>query len=58
MAPEKYEEIMETVENYYLYMEAEKRINADNKEFLSQEQLLKELNIKEEEISDIEVEIE
>jgi len=59
MTPEKYEEIMETVENYYLFQEAEKRMESAQKtDFIGHEGIMKELNIEKEELKDIEVEIE
>ena len=59
ITPEKYEAMMEVIENYHLYIEAQKRMEtAKATDFISQEQLMKELNISEEELEDIEVEIE
>ena len=59
ITPEKYEEMMETIENYHLYLEAQKRMEtAKITDFISQEQLMKDLNISQEELEDIEVEIE
>ena len=59
ITPEKYEEMIETIENYYLFIEAEKRMKAANQaDFISHEQLMKVLNIKEEELENVEVEIE
>lgn len=59
IAPEKYEEMIETIENYHLYIEAEKRMkNASEADFISHEQMMKNLNINKDELKDIEVEIE
>lgn len=59
LTPELYTEIMETLENSFLFIEAEKRMYlAKDNNFISHEQLLKNLNIEEEELNDIEVEIE
>lgn len=59
ITPEKYEEMIETIENYHLFIEAEKRMKSASKiDFISHEQMMKELNIKEDELKDVEVEIE
>ncbi len=59
ITPEKYEEMMETIENYYLLEEAEKRMkDAQKTDFIDHEEIMKEFNIKEDELRDIEVEIE
>ena len=59
ITPEKYEEMMEVIENYYLFVEAEKRMkSAQENDFISHKQLMEEINIKKEELKDIEVEIE
>ena len=59
ITPEKYEEMMETIENYYLFIEAEKRMkSATQSDFISHEELMKDFNIREEELEDVQVEIE
>lgn len=59
ITPEKYEEMVETIENYYLFIEAEKRIkSAENTDYISHEEIMQNLNITKDELSDIEVEIE
>lgn len=58
ITPEKYEEIMEMVEDYRLYLEAEKRTGSAGKDdFISHDQILKKLNVSREEIDGTEVEI-
>ncbi|HCX61243.1 MAG TPA: prevent-host-death protein [Clostridiales bacterium] len=57
--PERYEEMVEALEDYALYFEAEKRMKLAEKEgFISSENVYKELNINEDELDDIDVEIE
>ena len=59
ITPERYEEIMETIEDYYLLEVAEKRMEYGNKtDFVNHDKVMKELNIKKEELEDVEVEIE
>ncbi len=59
ITPEKYEEMIETIENYYLFVEAEKRMQAvSENDFTSHKKIMEEFNIKEDELKDIEVEIE
>jgi antitoxin StbD len=59
ITPEKYEEMMETIENYYLFIEAEKRLKtAGASDFISHDQIMANLNIKKDELEDVEVEIE
>lgn len=59
ITPKKYEEMMETIENYYLFVEAEKRMKmANENDFISHEKIMEELNVKEDELENIEVEIE
>lgn len=56
---EKYQESMEEIEDYHLYMEAEKRMkNEKNEECISQEDLMNELEITHEDLEALEVEIE
>lgn len=57
--PEKYESLIEALEDYALYFEAEKRMSKEEKEeFLSQEQVMNELGIDESDLDDVEVEID
>lgn len=59
ISPEKYEEMMEKIEDYYLLEEAGKRMQyAQKTDFTDHEDLLKEFNIEKDELKDIEVEIE
>ena len=59
LTPEKYEEMVETIENYYLLIEAEKRMVSEKEEkYVTHEAILKKLNITDEELDDIDVEIE
>lgn len=59
ISPEKYEEMMEKIEDYYLLEEAGKRMQyAQKADFTDHEDLLKEFNIEKDELKDIEVEIE
>lgn len=59
ISPEKYNELLEEIENYHLYMEAEKRMkNTRNDKCISQEDLMVELGITEEDLSTVDVEIE
>jgi PHD/YefM family antitoxin component YafN of YafNO toxin-antitoxin module len=57
--PEKYEAMIEALEDYALYFEAEERMKTADKEgFLSEEQVLYELGITKESLDEVEVEIE
>lgn len=59
LKPEKYEEIMETLENYALFVEAERRMGSEGAgNFISHSEILKEFNITREELDSIEVGIE
>lgn len=59
ITPEKYNEMMETIENYNLLVEAEIRMkNSSDNELISQDDMLSRLNISESELDNIEVEIE
>lgn len=59
VTPEKYEEMMEMIENYYLLEEAEKRMRgAQESDFTSHDEIMKELGINKDELKDVEVEIE
>lgn len=57
--PEWYEEMIESLEDYELYIEAERRMkNAESEGFVSQENVYANLGINEQDLEDIEVEIE
>jgi len=57
--PELYEEMIEALDDYELYIEAEKRMkNAESEGFISQEKVYAALGINEQDLEDIEVEIE
>lgn len=59
LAPDKYEELMETIENYALLTEAEKRVQANaDKATVSHEAILSAFGINQAELDGIEVEIE
>ncbi|KOA19126.1 hypothetical protein CLHOM_25070 [Clostridium homopropionicum DSM 5847] len=59
ITPETYQEMIEIIENYNLYVEAEKRMkNASVNDFVSSDDVLQELGIKKDELNDIEVDIE
>lgn len=57
ITPEKYQEMLETIENYYLLVSAEERMKtAIPSDFISRDQVLKNLNIKPDELEDVDVE--
>jgi len=57
--PERYEEMVEALEDYALYFEAEKRMkSAEEEGFISSEKVYEELKINEEDLNDVDVEIE
>ena len=59
LTPEAYEEMLETIYDYKLYIEAEERIrNSGEEDYISSEELLKELDIDEDELSVDDVELE
>jgi len=58
MSPSRYEEIMEALEDYVLYFEAEKRVSSARDQYISSDEVLSELGIDESDLDDIEVEIE
>ena len=59
LTPEAYEQMLETIENYRLLVEAEKRLeNAKKDDFIPAEQAMQELGISEADLKDIEVELE
>ncbi|MGV8146768.1 MAG: type II toxin-antitoxin system prevent-host-death family antitoxin [Alkaliphilus sp.] len=59
VTPKKYEEMMETIEDYHLFLEAEKRIeNSEESDLIGHKEIMKEPNINESELKDVEIEIE
>lgn len=59
MSPEKYEYLMEMLSDYILQEEAEIRMqHFDEKETISQEEMMESLGITEEDLEDVEVELE
>jgi antitoxin StbD len=59
LTPEKYEAMLEVIENYKLYIEAEKRFkNAKPEDFLAEEKALYELGVSESDIDETDVEID
>lgn len=59
MSPEKYEYLMEILSDYILQEEAEIRMqHFDEKETISQEEMMESLGITEEDLEDVEVELE
>ena len=59
LAPEAYEKMIEIIEKYRLYMEAEKRMNnAKPGDFISHDKVLDELSINKDDLDNIDVEIE
>lgn len=59
MSPEKYEYLIEMLSDYILQEEAEIRMqHFDEKETISQEEMMESLGITEEDLEDVEVELE
>lgn len=57
--PERYEEMVEALEDYALFIEAEKRMkNAQGEKSLSNDQVLKALSLNEHDLDEVDVEIE
>jgi predicted DNA-binding protein len=57
--PNKYEEMIEALEDYALFFEAEKRMkNAESEGFVSAEQVMSSLGISKSDLENIEVDIE
>lgn len=57
--PERYEDMLEIIEDFSLFFEAEKRLkNAAQEGFISNEQVLNELGISASDLDEIEVDIE
>ena len=59
ITPEKYQELMEKVENYNLLTIAVKRMeNVKNSDFIASQEVMNEFQIEQSDLDDIEVEIE
>lgn len=59
LTPEAYEQMLETIEEYRLYLEAEKRMeNAKQEDFIPYDRVLEELGINMADLENIDVEIE
>lgn len=59
LTPDNYQQLMEIVDEHYLLLEAEKRMqNAKESDFISSENVMRSLNITEDDIAKAEVEIE
>lgn len=59
IAPEKYNEMAEQLENYALYIEAERRMKkAASSDFISEKSLMEKLGIREEDLESVEVDID
>jgi antitoxin StbD len=56
--PKHYEAIIEALEDYALFFEAEKRVDEVKDSYISTEQVLADLGIGEADLADFEVEIE
>ena len=57
--PETYEQMIETIEEYQLLLEAEKRMeDAKPEDFISRDKVLDKLGINKTELKNIDVEIE
>lgn len=59
ITPDEYSSMVEALEDYALFVEAEKRMkNFDRTEAITQEEVLSKLGITESELDDVDVEIE
>lgn len=56
--PERYDEMVEALEDYALFFEAERRTRAAAADPLSHAEVLKEFGIREKDLEDVEVEVE
>lgn len=56
--PERYDEMVEALEDYALFFEAERRSKAGEAKTLSHADVMKELGIRRKDLEDVEVEIE
>lgn len=57
VSPQEYEKMLETIENYQLLIEAQKRVEA-SKTTVSQSDVMKQFGITQEDIDGVEVDIE
>lgn len=59
LTPEAYEQMLETIDEYHLYMEAEKRMeNVKQEDFIPRDKVLAELGINKTDLDNADVEIE
>lgn len=59
ITPEKYEEMINIIEDYKLLLETENRMkNLTESEFIPRDELMEDLNISEKDLEDIEVDFE
>ena len=59
LTPEAYEQMLETIENYRLLVDAEKRMeNAKAEDFIPAKKAMQELGISEADLKDLDVELE
>lgn len=59
LTPEVYEQMLETIEEYRLYLEAEKRMeNAKPEDFIPHDKVLEELSINKTDLDNTDVEFE
>ncbi|MDI7818041.1 type II toxin-antitoxin system Phd/YefM family antitoxin [Clostridioides difficile] len=59
ITPEKYEEMINVIEDYKLLLESEKRMhNINEKDLISQSEIMKDLDISEKDLENIEVDFE
>lgn len=58
VAPDEYQAMLDAIEDYALYFEAEKRMSEAQGEYLTLDEVMERLNIKEDELENIEVDIE
>lgn len=59
ITPETYEQMLETIEEYRMYLEAEKRMeNANQEDFLPRERVMEEFGINSTDLDNTDVEIE
>ena len=56
--PNDYENVLEELENYKLYVEAEKRLNSSSYKTMSEKDVMSNLGISEDDIDETEVEID
>ena len=56
--PDEYEEMLETIENYELLMEAQRRMEKEPESTVSQSEVMEKLGITQDDIDSAEVEIE